>query len=235
MRTIICDTYEAASKEAAKIVASQITLKPASVLGFPTGSTPIGMYDALSKMELDFSKVTTFNLDEYYNLAKDNDQSYWYFMNKNLYSRVNLKPENTNIPDGMASDVEVMCNAYDAKIEAMGGLDLMVLGIGPNGHIGFNEPDSFLEAKTHVVTLTKETIDANSRFFANREDVPKKAVTMGVGNIMKAKRLLMIVTGAAKKEVAKALLDTKVTTSNPATLLHLHPDVTVVFDKAAVN
>lgn len=234
MRTIICNTYEEASQAAANIVASQITLKPDCVLGFPTGSTPVGMYDALSNMDLDFSKVTTFNLDEYLNLPKDNDQSYWYFMNKNLYSRVNLKPENTNIPDGMAEDVEASCKAYDEKIEALGGLDLMVLGIGPNGHIGFNEPDSALEAATHVVTLTKETIDANSRFFESRDDVPKKAVTMGVGSIMKAKRILMIITGSAKKEVAKALLSSKVTTENPATLLLLHPDVTVVFDKEAL-
>ena len=234
MRKIICDTYEEASLAAAKIVASQITLKPESVLGFPTGSTPVGMYDNLSKMDLDFSKVTTFNLDEYLGLPKENDQSYWYFMNKNLYSRVNLKPENTNIPDGMADDIEKMCAAYDEKIASLGGLDLMVLGIGPNGHIGFNEPDSYLEAPTHVVTLTKETIDANSRFFENREDVPKKAVTMGVGSIMKAKKILIIITGAAKKEVAKGLLDGKVTTENPATMLHMHPDVTVVFDKEAL-
>ena len=234
MRTIVCDTYEEATAEAAKIVASQITLKPGCVLGFPTGSTPVGMYDALSKMDLDFSGVTTFNLDEYYRLPRDNDQSYWYFMNKNLYSRVNLKPENTNVPNGMAEDIEAECAAYDAKIEAAGGLDLMVLGIGPNGHIGFNEPDSSLEAGTHVVTLTDETIEANSRFFATRDDVPKKAVTMGVGSIMKAKRILMLITGENKKKVAKALLESSVTTENPATLLLLHPDVTVVFDKAAL-
>lgn len=234
MRRIICDTYEELSKMAAMIVSSQVMLKPNCVLGFPTGSTPVGMYHELSSMNLDFGEVTTFNLDEYLGLPKDNDQSYWYFMNKNLYSKVNLKPENINIPNGMAEDIEKEAQGYDERIKDMGGIDLMVLGIGPNGHIGFNEPDSSLEANTHVVDLTPETIQANARFFETSDEVPKKAITMGVGSIMKAKKILMIITGESKKEVAKALFDNEVTPQNPATLLLLHPDVTVVMDKSAM-
>jgi len=154
-------------------------------------------------------------------------------MNKNLYSNVNLKEENINIPNGTAADMDAETKAYDKKIEDMGGLDLMVLGIGPNGHIGFNEPDSYLIAPTHTVTLTESTIDANARFFATREDVPKMAVTMGVGNIMKAKKILMLISGANKKAVAKALNEGIVTPENPATMLLMHPDVTVLIDKDA--
>lgn len=237
MKKIVFDSYDQLSKAAADFVAAEINSKPNLVLGLPTGGTPVGMYKNLSEMnkegKVDFANVTTFNLDEYLGLERSHDQSYWYFMNKNLYSNVNLKEENINIPNGMATDMDAETKAYDKKIEDMGGLDLMVLGIGPNGHIGFNEPDSYLIAPTHTVTLTESTIDANARFFTSREDVPKKAITMGVGNIMKAKKILMLISGANKKAVAKALNEGIVTPQNPATMLLMHPDVTVLIDKDA--
>ena len=237
MKKIVFDNYDQLSKAAADFVAAEINAKPDFVLGLPTGGTPVGMYKNLSEMnkegKVDFANVTTFNLDEYLGLERSHDQSYWYFMNKNLYSNVNLKEENINIPNGTAADMDAETKAYDKKIEDMGGLDLMVLGIGPNGHIGFNEPDSYLIAPTHTVTLTESTIDANARFFATREDVPKMAVTMGVGNIMKAKKILMLISGANKKAVAKALNEGIVTPENPATMLLMHPDVTVLIDKDA--
>ncbi len=237
MKKVVFDNYEQLSKAAADFVAAEINAKPQFVLGLPTGGTPVGMYKNLSEMnkegKVDFANVTTFNLDEYLGLERSHDQSYWYFMNKNLYSNVNLKEENINIPNGTAADMDAETKAYDKKIEDMGGLDLMVLGIGPNGHIGFNEPDSFLIAPTHTVTLTESTIDANARFFETRDDVPKMAVTMGVGNIMKAKKILMLISGANKKAVAKALNEGVVTPENPATMLLMHPDVTVLIDKDA--
>ncbi len=239
MKKVVFDNYEQLSKSAAEFVAAEINSKPGFVLGLPTGGTPVGMYKNLAEMnkngKVDFADVTTFNLDEYLGLERSHDQRYWYFMNENLYSKVNLKPENTNVPNGVAADMDAETKAYDKKIEDMGGLDLMVLGIGPNGHIGFNEPDSYLIAPTHTVTLTQATIDANARFFESIDDVPKMAVTMGVGNIMKAKKILMLISGANKKAVAKALNEGIVTPENPATLLLLHPDVTVLIDKDADN
>ena len=237
MKKVVFDNYEQLSVAAAEFVAAEINKKPKFNLGLPTGGTPVGMYKNLSEMnkagKVDFADVTTFNLDEYLGLERSHDQSYWYFMNKNLYSNVNLKPENINIPNGTADDMDAETKAYDKKIEDMGGLDLMVLGIGPNGHIGFNEPDSYLIAPTHTVTLTQSTIDANARFFDSADDVPKMAVTMGVGNIMKAKKILMLISGANKKAVAKALNEGIVTPENPATMLLMHPDVTVLIDKDA--
>ena len=239
MKLIRCKDYDEMSRIAANIVASQITLKPDSILGLPTGGTPVGMYKILSEKcaagEISFEEVTTFNLDEYYPIKRENDQSYWYFMNKNLYSRVNLRPENINIPNGEASDPQKEGARYDAKIEAMGGIDLQVLGIGPNGHIGFNEPDCCLIAGTHQTSLTDATIDANARFFAKREDVPTSALTLGLGNIMKAKRIIMLVSGKNKSKVLNQIFEGKVTCENPATMLLMHPCVTIIADEDALN
>ena len=230
MQTISCKDYRQLSQKAAELVKKQIEGNPETVLGLPTGSTPLGMYEQLAQSGLDFSRVTTFNLDEYVGLDKENPQSYYYYMNTNLYSKVNLKPENCNIPNGSGSDLEKSAERYDEKIKACGGIDLMVLGIGNNGHIGFNEPDDDLETGTHIVTLTEETRQANSRFFSSMDEVPKQAVTMGVGSIMKAKRILMLASGEDKKNVVSQLMEGKVTTENPATLLLLHPRVTVLCD-----
>lgn len=235
MNVIKCKTYDEFSKKAAEILAKQIKAKPDCVLGLPTGSTGIGMYAELAKMNLDFSRVTTFNLDEYYGLPKTHPQSYWYFMNENLYSKVNLKPENTNIPPGIAENIEEAAHAYDEKIAKKGGIDIMVLGIGPNGHIGFNEPAEEIDARTHVVALTETTINANSRFFEKREDVPTKAITMGLGSIMKAKKILMLISGKNKEKAARELLGNFVTTKNPSTMLLMHCDVTVLIDESTVN
>lgn len=193
------------------------------------------MYEELVKKKLDFSHITTFNLDEYYGLEKTHEQSYWYFMNKNLYSKVNLKPENTNIPSGIAENIDDIAHAYDEKIDENGGIDIMVLGIGNNGHIGFNEPGEVLDARTHVVTLTDATIDANARFFDKREDVPTKAVTMGLGSIMKAKKILMLISGNNKENVTREFLGNLITTKNPSTMLSMHSDVTVLINEEAVK
>lgn len=235
MNVIKCKDYEEFSKKAADILAELITRKPGCVLGLPTGSTGVGMYASLAQRNLDFSSVTTFNLDEYYGLEKTHEQSYWYFMNKNLYSKVNLKPENTNIPSGVGENIEDAAHAYDEKIAEKGGIDIMVLGIGNNGHIGFNEPSEAMDARTHVVTLTDKTIEANSRFFERKEDVPTKAVTMGLGSIMKAKQILMLISGKNKEQVTQELLDNFITTKNPSTMLLMHPNVTVLIDESSVK
>ena len=193
MRVIKCGSYEDMSRTAAKMVSGQIMLKPNSVIGLATGSTPIGMYAELSKLnregEVDFSNTATFNLDEYYPIKRDNDQSYYYFMNEHLYSKVNLKPENVHIPNGSAADVDAECANYDAEIERRGGIDLQILGIGNNGHIGFNEPADELNSRTHLTALTDNTIEANSRFFASSDDVPRHAITMGMATDRKSTRL----------------------------------------------
>ena len=239
-KKIVAEDYEDLSRIAGKYVRECIEEKPDLVLGLPTGSTPIGMYDALVKMyetgQLDFSQVTTFNLDEYLGLQRDHNQSYYYFMNQHLYSKVNLKPENINIPNGVAQDMEAECAAYDEKIIAKGGLDVMVLGVGQNGHIGFNEPGDELEARTHIVSLTENTIKANARFFDSEKDVPTKAITMGMGQILKAKKILLLVSGKEKRRVIQEMFsDHKIDTENPVTFLLLHPDVTLVIDRDALG
>lgn len=234
MQKVICDSYEQMSKKAAQMIADAVKEKPELILGLPTGGTPVGMYAEISRMvqekQADFSNVTTFNLDEYIGLPKDHEQSYYYFMNDNLYSKVPLKEG--NVPNGMAENMDAECEAYDKRIADMGGLDIMVLGIGPNGHIGFNEPDSELIMPTHVVSITEATIDANQRFFSSRDEVPRTAVTMGIGSIMKAKKIILLASGMSKKQVVAQLLSEKaVTTQNPSTLLLVHPDVTVFVEK----
>ena len=239
MKVIICKDYAEMSAKAADIVAAQVTLKPNCVLGLATGSTPEGMYACLVKKyeagELDFSAVRSVNLDEYYPITPDNDQSYRYFMNKHLFDRVNIDKENTSVPDGTAEDVAKFCADYEAKIDALGGTDVQVLGIGRNGHIGFNEPDAELERFTHLVALTPDTIEANSRFFASEADVPKHALTMGIHSVFKARKVLLLASGKGKAAAIRALVKSNITTACPATLLCLHPDVTVICDEDAYS
>ncbi|MBQ1936059.1 MAG: glucosamine-6-phosphate deaminase [Clostridia bacterium] len=231
MQKIICKDYEAASRKAAEILMAELAKKPDMNLGLPTGSTPIGMYKTLIAEGADLSKVTTFNLDEYYPILKSNDQSYEYFMRRNLFDA--LPPKEMNIPNGEAADPAKECLRYDAAIEAAGGLDVQVLGIGQNGHIGFNEPGDALSVGTNHVQLTENTIDANSRFFASRDEVPTSALTLGLGGIMKAKKIIMIATGKEKAKAVAEIFSGKITTQNPATVLQLHADVTVIMDEEA--
>ncbi len=232
MKVIETNSYLETSACAAEILAEQIRNKPNAVLGLATGSSPVGMYKELIRMNkegtLDFSKITSVNLDEYYGLAPENDQSYRYFMNNNLFDHVNICKENTYVPDGLTKDPEAECAAYDKRIEDLGGIDLQVLGMGLNGHVGFNEPDDHFPVGTHLVTLEESTIIANSRFFASKEEVPTQALSMGLKGIMTAKKIVMIVHGKAKKETLEKALYGPVTPKVPASILQLHPDVTVV-------
>ena len=239
MKVIVTKDYAEMSAKAAEIMAEVIKNKPDCVLGLATGSTPIGMYDCLVDMynakELDFSAARSVNLDEYYPITPDNDQSYRYFMNEHLFDRVNIDKAKTAVPDGTAKDVEEFCRAYEANIDALGGIDVQVLGIGRNGHIGFNEPADELIRGTHLTALTPDTIEANARFFASENDVPKHALTMGIQSVFKARKILLLANGKNKAEAIKAMLQGNVTTSCPATLLCLHPDVTVICDEDAYS
>ena len=234
MRIIKCNNYEELSQKAADFVAAQIILKPNCVLGLPTGSTPIGMYERLTSMGLDFSEVTTFNLDEYYPIQRTNEQSYYYFMNKHLYSKVNLCQDNIFIPNGSAANAEQECLNYEKAIKEHGGLDMQVLGIGQNGHIGFNEPGGAFELGTHCVDLTESTIEANARFFDCREEVPRQAYTMGIRTIMQARKVLMIASGEKKKKIIKEAFFGAVTPAVPASILQMHPDFTLIGDAGAL-
>ena len=239
MQIIVCKNYEEMSKTGARIIASQVIMKPKCILGLATGSTPIGMYSELGRMcdegILDFSGVSSYNLDEYYPISPDNPQSYYYFMEENLFSKINIDRANTHIPSGNSSDPEAECSRYDEMIDKAGGVDLQVLGIGQNGHIGFNEPDSALIAGTHVTGLTESTIKANSRFFDSVDDVPTKALTMGIATIIKAKKIIILANGKSKHEAVSALLDDKIDTQVPATMLKLHSDVVLICDEEAYN
>lgn len=227
------------SRKAANIISAQIIMKPDCVLGLATGSTPIGTYKQLvewyKKGDLDFSEVTSVNLDEYKGLSRDNDQSYYYFMNDNLFSHVNICKERTHLPNGMEPDSEKACADYNAVIASVGGIDLQLLGLGHNGHIGFNEPADTFELETHCVDLTESTIEANKRFFASYDDVPKQAYTMGIKNIMTAKKILLVATGEAKADALYKSLYGPITPNVPASILQLHPDVTVVADEGALK
>ena len=237
MRIIVCENYEEMSETGAKFFKSQLFLKPDSVLGLATGSTPIGLYKKLieyyNEGEIDFSEARCFNLDEYYPISPDNDQSYRYFMNKNLFEHVNIDIAKTDIPNGMCENPEAECERYDAAIDEAGGIDIQLLGIGRNGHIGFNEPDEALTVTTHVTDLTESTIEANARFFNSADEVPKKAITMGIASILKSRKIVMLVSGKEKHEALSALLDDAITCSNPATMLKAHPDVVIICDRAA--
>jgi len=232
MRVIKVGSYEEMSRVAANIIAAQIILKPDSVLGLATGSSPVGTYKRLIEMcksgDLDFSRITTVNLDEYCGLDGSHEQSYRYFMDVNLFNHVNIDKANTHVPSGTASDFNQECKRYDQLIEGLGGIDLQLLGIGHNGHIGFNEPEDFVEKGTHLVDLKQSTIDANSRFFERKEDVPRQAITMGIKTIMSAKKVLLIASGADKKEILEKALYGPITPQVPASILQLHNDLTVV-------
>ena len=238
MELIIEKDYDGLSKSAAKIVSEEIKSKLNTVLGLATGSTPVGLYKELIKLHkedgLDFSKVTTFNLDEYVGIDKENPNSYHYFMKDNLFDHINIDPKNIFIPDGQAKDLEKYCKKYDELIEEKGGIDLQILGIGENGHIAFNEPDKKLNLNTSIVKLTESTIQANSRFFDSIDEVPKTAITMGIGSIMKAKKIILLANGKKKANVVKELLKAdKITTELPASMLLLHPNFTIILDEEA--
>jgi len=239
MRILHADDYLDMSRKAAHIIAAAVIMKPDSVLGLATGDTPLGIYENLAKWhsdgDLDFSRTTAVNLDEYRGLAPGSDQSYSYFMRKNLFQKINIKTENTHIPDGLATDPAQECARYESVIESLGGIDLQLLGIGLNGHIGFNEPSGEFAMKTHLVDLSASTVDANSRFFNNRSDVPVQAYTMGIGAIMRARMILLVVSGEAKAEVLKRSLFGGVKPSVPASVLQLHSNLTVVGDSAALS
>lgn len=239
MKVIVCDNYEEMSEQGARIVASQLTLKPNSILGLATGSTPVGMYSRLGELykegKVDFSSVSSFNLDEYYPITPDNSQSYYYFMEENLFSKVNIDRANTHIPNGNSADPDEECRKYDEMIDKSAGVDLQILGIGQNGHIGFNEPDDALFVGTHVTELTESTIKANSRFFNSIDEVPTKALTMGIATIMKARKIIILANGKNKHNAVKELLNDKINTHVPATLLKVHPDVVLICDKEAYN
>ncbi len=237
MRFIVCENYEQMSEKAADIFAAQLTLKPDSILGLATGTTPIGTYDRLVEMnkagKIDFSKVKTFNLDEYYPIKADNDQSYRYFMNKYLFDRVNIDKANTHVPNGEAVDPDEEGKNYDKMLAEAGGVDVQLLGIGRNGHIAFNEPDSYLIAGTHKTALTEDTIEANSRLFNDISEVPHYALTMGMASIMSAKTIVLLANGRGKHDAIVKLLDDKITPDCPASFLKLHPNVIIICDKEA--
>jgi glucosamine-6-phosphate deaminase len=239
MKIYCTQDYKAMSRKAANILSAQVILNPSSVLGLATGSTPIGTYQQLidwyKKGDLDFENVTSINLDEYAGLAPDHDQSYRYFMQKNFFDHINIRPENTYVPNGMAADLEAECRRYNSVIEKYGPIDIQLLGMGHNGHIGFNEPGRAFELNTHVVELTQSTIEANARFFSSVDEVPKRALTMGIKTIMQAKRVLVVVSGEDKAEIVERAFAGPVTTQVPASILQMHPDVTLVGDQAALS
>lgn len=238
MKFIVCKNYDEVSRRAGEMFAEQIRSNPRSVLGLATGSTPLGLYAYLAeqcKAGLDFSALTTVNLDEYYPIAPDHSQSYRYFMNENLFRHVNIDLARTFVPNGLTEDPAAEGAAYDARIRELGGIDLQLLGIGQNGHIAFNEPEDALVVGTHATDLTESTIRANSRFFASEDEVPRRAITMGMGSILSARRIVMLVCGKNKHEALVALQNDRITTACPATLLKLHPDVTVFCDEEAVE
>jgi len=239
MRLIKAKDYDDMSKKAADIIASQVILKPNGVLGLATGSTPIGAYKELvSKYEagrLDFAGITTVNLDEYKGLSRDNDQSYYYFMNDNLFQHINIDSNNTHLPDGTSADSNQECQKYDDIIASVGGIDLQLLGLGGNGHIGFNEPCDIFKKDTHCIDLATETIEANKRFFASADEVPRQAYTMGIRTIMSAKSILVVASGEGKARVLKEAFYGEITPQVQASILQLHENVIVVADEAAMS
>ena len=239
MRIYECADAAAMSRRAANIISAQVIIKPNCVLGLATGSTPIGTYQQLVERckngDLSFAEVTTVNLDEYLGLAPAHEQSYRYFMNHNLFDHVDIKMENTHVLNGMAADPDAECGAYNELIHSLGGIDLQLLGMGHNGHIAFNEPGDNFGLETHVVSLSERTIDANKRFFASRDEVPRKALSMGIKNIMSARKILVVVSGEEKAEAVYKSVTGPVTNEVPASVLQLHPDVTLVGDSAALS
>lgn len=239
MRIYEVKDYKEMSRQTANILSAQIILKPDCVLGLATGSTPIDTYAQLvewyEKGDLDFTEVHTVNLDEYRGLPRENEQSYYSFMHRHLFDHINIDKKNTNVPDGMEPDAEKECARYEALIESLGGIDIQLLGLGRNGHIGFNEPAESFARATHCVDLTESTIEANKRFFASADDVPRQAYTMGIRTIMKAKKILLAVSGEDKAEALYRALYGPITPEVPASVLQLHDDVVVVADNAALS
>ncbi len=239
MKIYKTENYDAMSKKAANLISAQVILKPDSVLGLATGSSPLGIYKTLihwfDKGDIDFSQVTSVNLDEYRGISRDDEQSYYYFMYHNFFKHINIDLNHTYIPDGTQTDSNAECQRYDEIIQQIGGIDIQLLGMGHNGHIGFNEPDNIFAKTTHCVDLQPATIEANKRFFENESDVPKQAYTMGVKTIMLAKKILLIVSGKEKAEILKQALFGPITPLVPASILQLHPDVTVVADADALS
>ena len=237
MKIIVCKDYAEVSAKATELFVAQINQKADSVIGLATGSTPLGLYAGMAQAnaegKVDFSKVQSFNLEEYYPIDETHDQSYRYFMNKNLFTKINIPMENTHVPNGRGD--EKAGEVYDAMIEQAGGVDLQLLGVGHNGHIGFNEPDAALVAGTHITDLTKRTIEANARFFESENDVPKQAITMGMATIMKARSIVCLITGKDKNDVVKQLLTDKIDPMCPATFLKMHNNVTILCDEEAYN
>lgn len=233
----VLEDYESMSKKAAELISAEILKKPNIVLGLATGSTPIGTYKQLIKMyedkKVDFSKVTTFNLDEYFPIDNDNDQSYHYFMKEQLFDHINIDQSKTDVPNGASKDVETECINYEAKIKKAGGVDLQVLGIGLNGHIGFNEPNEFFDGITHLVDLNESTIEANSRLFESIDQVPKKAISMGIKTILMSKKIVLLVNGEKKANIIKETVLGPITPQVPASALQLHQDVTIILDQDA--
>lgn len=239
IKIIKAKDYTEMSRKAANIISAQVIMKPNCVLGLATGSSPLGIYTQLidwyKKGDLDFSQTKSVNLDEYRGLSHDNEQSYYYFMNENFFKHINIAPANTYIPDGMEPDAAKACADHEAIIQELGGIDLQLLGLGNNGHIGFNEPGVAFEKETHCVNLTESTIQANSRFFKKIEDVPTQAYTMGIKTIMMAKKILIIVSGEGKANIVNKAFFGPVVPQVPASILQIHPDVTLVADAAALS
>lgn len=239
MKIIVTKNYEELSRKAGNLFASQLILKTNAVIGLATGSSPVGMYKELIRIyqagDIDFDEVVSFNLDEYIGLSPDNEQSYHYFMKENLFNHINIRPENIHIPSGIAVDMKVAAKSYDNMIEEAGGIDIQILGIGNNGHIGFNEPDVKFEARTHIVELEKETIEANSRFFDSVEEVPTQAISMGIKNIMQSRKIVLIASGEGKAKVVQQMIEGPITPELPASVLQLHPDVTIILDQEAAS
>lgn len=239
MQIIKANDYQDMSRKAANIISAQVIMKPNCVLGLATGSSPVGTYKQLiewyQKGDLDFSNITSVNLDEYKGLSGDNDQSYRYFMNTNFFDHINVNKERTFVPDGLEADAKKACDSYNHIIQNAGGIDLQLLGLGHNGHIGFNEPADSFEKETHCVDLTESTIEANTRFFASAADVPRQAYTMGIGNIMQARKILVVVSGEDKANILKEVLEGPITPAVPASILQLHNDVTIAADAAALS
>lgn len=239
MRIIITNNYDEMSSVAANEIAELVKTKSSCVLGLATGSTPEGVYSKLIQLHekdgLDFSRVTSFNLDEYRGLNGSHPQSYRYFMDTKFFNHVNIDKQNTHVPNGMASNFDEECSSYDSGIDNAGGIDLQLLGIGGNGHIGFNEPSDSLNLGTHLTDLTKDTITANSRFFNSIDEVPTQAVTMGLGSIMKAKKILLLASGEKKAPIIQKLVSGKISTGVPASILQVHRNVLIIVDKAAAS
>ena len=239
MRIYLSEDYKAMSRRAANIISAQVITKPDSVLGLATGGTPVGAYQQLvewyKKGDLSFAEIKTVNLDEYLGLSPHHEQSYRYFMQVNLFDHIDIKPENTHVLNGLAKDPQAECAAYNQLIRDLGGIDLQLLGMGHNGHIAFNEPGDDFGLETHVVTLTDRTIDANTRFFESRDEVPRHALSMGIKHIMQARRILIVVSGEEKAETVCKAFAGPVTKDVPASVLQLHPDVTLVGDRAALS